>query len=376
MREGNGQRLRFGGFELDPANELLRREGVVVKLPPQPFRVLTMLASRSGQLVTREELRRAIWGDQTVVDFEHGLNTCMRQIRSALGEKAGNPLFIGTVPRLGYRFVAQVDLTTVAPPKLSLEGGNVVGTESPSGGLISSVPSSKQGLRRWFWWAVPLALTALLAAPVAMNISGLRGRLLGRTGAPQIQSLAVLPLENLSHDPEQEYFADGITEALTTDLGKISTLRVISRTSAMASKGAHKTVPEIARELNADAVVEGTVLLSGNRVRITVQLVQAATDRQLWAETYERDLRDVLAIQDEVAGSIANTLRMKVGAGPRRYTDDLDAYQLYLRGRYALDRRTPVGGSMSNALQYFEQAAAKDSNYALAYAGPPIPSWR
>jgi TolB-like protein/Tfp pilus assembly protein PilF len=179
----------------------------------------------------------------------------------------------------------------------------------------------------------------------------------------------VLPLENLSRDPEQEYFADGITEALTTNLGKIGTLRVISRTSAMALKGTHKTAPEIARELNADAVVEGAVLLSGNRVRITVQLVQAATDRHLWAETYERDVRDVLAIQDEVAGSIANALRLKLGAGPRRYTDDVQAYQLYLRGRYALDRRTPAGGSMSNALQYFEQATAKDPNYALAYAG-------
>ena len=160
-----------------------------------------------------------------------------------------------------------------------------------------------------------------------------------------------------------------MTEALTTDLGKIATLRVISRTSAMTLKGTRKTLPEIGRELNADVVVEGAVLLSGNRVRITVQLVQAATDRHLWAETYERDLRDVFAIQDEVAGSIANALRLKLGAGPRRYTDDLEAYQLYLRGRYALDRRTPMGGSMGNALQYFEQATAKDSNYALAYAG-------
>ena len=204
---------------------------------------------------------------------------------------------------------------------------------------------------------------------VVMNVAGLRDRLRGRTGAPQIQSLAVLPLENLSRDPEQEYFANGMTEALTTDLGKIGTLRVISRTSAMTLKGTHKTLPEIGRELNADAVVEGAVLFSGNRVRITVQLIQAATDRHLWAGTYERPLQDVFAIQGEVAGSIANALRLELGAAPRRYTDNLEAYQLYLRGRYALDRRTPKGGSMRNALQYFEQAAAKDSNYALAYAG-------
>jgi TolB-like protein/DNA-binding winged helix-turn-helix (wHTH) protein/Tfp pilus assembly protein PilF len=347
MQEGNGQHLCFGAFELDPANELLRKEGIVVKLPPQPFKVLTMLANRPGQLVTREELCRAIWSGETVVDFERGLNTCMRQIRTALGDEAASPQFIETVPRLGYRFVAPMDPSTAVPP--------------------SRGPASSG--KRWLWWAAALALTALFATPVAMNVAGVRDRLPGRTGAPQFQSLAVLPLENLSRDPEQEYFADGMTEALTTHLGKIGTLRVISRTSAMTLKGSRKTLPEIGRELNADVVVEGAVLLSGNRVRITVQLVQAATDRHLWAETYERDLRDVFAIQDEVAGSIANALRLKLGAGPRRYTDDLEAYQLYLRGRYALDRRTPVGGSMGNALQFFEQAAAKDSNYALAYAG-------
>jgi TolB-like protein/DNA-binding winged helix-turn-helix (wHTH) protein/Tfp pilus assembly protein PilF len=367
LRDENGQHLRFAEFELDPANELLRKEGLVVKLPPQPFKALAMLASRPGQLVRREELYRAIWGNETVVDFERGLNTCMRQIRTALGEEAGSPQFIETVPRLGYRFVAPVDLTAVAPPKLLPEVENAVDTEIPSRGPTSSVAGG-QGLRRWRWWA-SLALTALLVTLVAMNAFGLQDRLRGRSGAPRIQSLAVLPLENLSRDPEQEYFADGITEALTTDLGKIGTLRVISRTSAMALKGTHKTAPEIARELNADAVVEGAVLLSGNRVRITVQLVQAATDRHLWAETYERELRDVLALQDEVAGSIANALRLKLGAGLRRYTDDLEAYQLYLRGRFALERRTPVGGSMLNALQYFEQATAKDPQYALAYAG-------
>ena len=161
MRDGNGQRLRFGGFELDPANELLRREGVVVKLPPQPFKVLAILASRSGQLVTREELCRAIWGDQTVVDFEHGLNTCMRQIRTALGEQAGSPQFIETAPRLGYRFVAPVDLIAATPPKLSLEAPSVAGIEIPSRGPTSSIAGGKG----WLWWAVPLALTTLFVAP-------------------------------------------------------------------------------------------------------------------------------------------------------------------------------------------------------------------
>ena len=239
MQDANGQYLRFAAFELNPANELLRKGGVVVKLPPQPFKVLAMLASRPGQLVRREELYRAIWGDETV-DFERGLNTCLRQIRTALGEEAGSPQFIETVPRLGYRFIAPVDLTAVAPSKLSLELENVAGAEIPLRAPTSSVAGSKQRLRRWRWW-IAFAFTALFVTLAAMNVAGLRDRLRGRSGASRIQSLAVLPLENLSRDPEQEYLANGITEALTTDLGKIGTLRVISRTSAMAFKGAHKT---------------------------------------------------------------------------------------------------------------------------------------
>jgi len=188
----------------------------------------------------------------------------------------------------------------------------------------------------------------------------------------QINSIAVLPLENLSHDPEQEYFADGMTDALTTDLSKIGSLRVISRTSAMRYKGINKSLPEIARELNVDGVVEGSVMRSANRVRITAQLIQARTDQHIWAETYERDLRDVLALQSDVAEAIATEIKTKITPQEqsqlrRTRRVDPEAYQLYLKGRYYWNRRSEEG--FHRAIEYFSGALQKDPNYALAYAG-------
>jgi TolB-like protein/Tfp pilus assembly protein PilF len=215
-------------------------------------------------------------------------------------------------------------------------------------------------------------LIAILALFVALDIGGLRRRLL-TTGTPRkIQSIAVLPLENLSGDPSQEYFADGMTEALITDLGKMEELRVISRTSTMHYKGTHKTLPQIGRELNVDAVVEGAVMRSGNRVRITAQLVQAASDRHLWAESYERDLRDVLTLQDEVARTIANEVKIKLSpqeqirlASARPV--DPEALEAYLKGRYEWNKWSEEG--LKKSIEYFEQAIQKDANYAQAWAG-------
>ena len=212
---------------------------------------------------------------------------------------------------------------------------------------------------------------------MALNVAGLHDRLLRQVGAihespPPIHSIAVLPLENLSHDPEQEYFADGMTEALITDLGKISALRVISRTSVMHYKGTAKTLPEIARELNVDAVVEGAVMRSGDRVRITAQLIQAATDKHLWAETYERDLRDVLALQGEVARDITTEIQIRLTPQQQARLASArpinpEAHELYLKGRYEWNKRTEEG--LKKGIQYFEGAIAKDPNYAVAYAG-------
>jgi serine/threonine protein kinase/tetratricopeptide (TPR) repeat protein len=228
----------------------------------------------------------------------------------------------------------------------------------------------------WLWrrtaWGAGIVVVVLLAVLFGLNVGGLRERLLERAGAGQISSLAVLPLENLSHDPEQEYFVDGMTEALITDLSKISALRVISRTSVMQYKGKHKPLPEIARELMVDAVVEGSVLRAGERVRITAQLIRAVPEQHLWANSYDRELRDVLAVHSEVARAIANEIRVTLTPQESaRLTSTRavvpEAHEAYLKGRYYWNKRTKEG--LRRGLEFFQQAIEKDPNYAAGYAG-------
>jgi serine/threonine protein kinase/Tfp pilus assembly protein PilF len=244
--------------------------------------------------------------------------------------------------------------------------------ETSSGSVPSEAVSLPVPRSRSILWLAPLGLLALLAALIAVNAGGLRERLFKGSGPARIQSLAVLPLENLSKDPEQEYFADGMTEELISDLGKIRALRVISRTSAMRYKGTKKSLPEIARELGVDALVEGSVLRAGGRVRITTQLIQAATDRHLWSESYERDLKDVLTLQSEVARSIAREIKIALTPQEQaRFAEarpvDPEAHELYLKGRYYLVKNTPEAAQ--RALEYMKQSIDKDPAYAVAYAG-------
>ncbi|MGD0012418.1 MAG: tetratricopeptide repeat protein [Terriglobia bacterium] len=355
--------LRFGVFEVDLRTAELRKQGLKVKLHGQPFQVLAMLLERPGELVTREEIREKLWPGDTFVDFEHSVNNSIKRAREALGDDAAAPRFIETLPRHGYRFIAPV------------EGGAMQELPLPTTGPRAVRESL---LRRH--WAVAVAsalVVALLAVLFALNIAGLRVRVLRAVGAVrepplQIQSIAVLPFENLSHDPEQGYFADGMTEELITNLGKISALRVISRTSVMQYKGTKKPLPQIGRELNVDAVVEGTVQRSGDRVRITANLLHAPTDRHLWAESYERDLRDVLALQDEVARAITNEIQIKVTPqehvrlGSARPVDP-EAYKAYLKASTILDNWTAESGR--SAIKYFEQALERDPGFAPASAG-------
>ena len=247
--------------------------------------------------------------------------------------------------------------------------------ESERGRVLPVVADHGSVWKRRGWVAVgiaPLGLVVIALLLVGLNVDNWRDRLLGRAPAPRIESLAVLPLENLSRDPEQGYFADGMTEALITDLASVAGLRVISRNSAMRYKDSSKPIQVIARELKVDAVVEGSVLRSGGRVRITAQLVQAATDRNLWASMYERDVRDVLALQSEVAQAIVDEIRIKLS--PQEATRlraarsvKPDAYEAYLKGRYFWNRRDREG--VTKGLQYFQQAVELEPNYALAYAG-------
>jgi TolB-like protein/Tfp pilus assembly protein PilF len=282
-----------------------------VKLQEQPFQILAMLLERPGEIVTREELRARLWSADTFVDFDHGLNSAIRRLRDALGDSAENPSFVETLGRRGYRFISAV-------------------------GFHDSQT------------------------------------LLGEPSSPKIQSLVVLPLENLSKDPEEEYFTDGMTDQLITNLAQIGALRVISRTSAMRYKGTKKSLPEIARELHVDAVVEGAVMWVGGRVRISAQLIEAPTDHHLWAASYERDLRDVLSMQEEVTRAIVSEIRVKLTAQEQARLAstrliDPDAYRLYLKGRYYFYKLKPE--AMQKAIEYFQQALEKDPAYALAYAG-------
>ncbi len=343
------QAYRFSGFELDPRAGELRKQGSKIKLQGQPLDILTMLLEHPGEVVTREDLQKRLWPADTFVDFEHSLNAAVKRLREALDDSADTPRFIETLPRRGYRFIGMLD------------GGSAVVPEGERRRLT----------RPWIGYAA-IALVVLAGVAFALNLGRWRDSALHRSAVPRIQSIAVLPLENLSRDPEQDYFADGMTDALIADLAQISALRVISRTSVMRYKGTKKSLPEIARELNVDAVVEGTVLRSGERVRIIAQLLYAPTDRHLWAESYERDLRDVLQLQSELARAIADEVRVKLTpqeqarlAAARPVNPE--AYEAYLRGRFHLEKLNKEG--LQKALEYCQQSIRIDPNYAPAYWG-------
>ena len=342
-------RICFRDFELDLTSGELHKDGQKVPLPPKAFEVLRSLVERPGEVVTRDELRARLWAADTFVEFDDSLNHAVKKLRQALGDSAENPQFIETLPRHGYRFIAPTN------------GANIPG----------NAPKPK---RRY---PVPvivsaLALLALMAALVAYDVGGLRRRLWVRTADPPIRSLAVLPLSNLTGDPQQDYFADGMTDALITNLAKIRAVKVISRTSVMQFKGVNKPLPEIAQALGVDGILEGSVQRSGGRVRITAQLIRAATDTHIWAESYERDTRDVLTLQAEVAQAVAREIN--VALTPEESTHlsrtrpvNPEAYDAYLKGQahwYWLSRE-----HLDNALEYFQLALRKDPNYALAYVG-------
>src|SRR5947199_8487580 len=276
-------RLRFGVFEVDLRAGELRKHGVRLRLQEQPFQLLAMLLERRGETVTREELRNRLWTAETFVDFDHGVNKAINRIREALGDSATSPRFVETVARRGYRFIADVTVVDETPPVR---------------------PEVKAG-RRWY----PPATAGMALAVVSIVVAVWTFQSRGPRLAP-IHSLAVLPLENLSGDASQEYFADGMTDELIATLGQISALRVISRTSVMGYKNARKPLPQIARELNVDAVIEGSIMRSGGRVRITAQLIDAAVDKHLWAQSYDGDVREALALQSRVARAIAQAIRV------------------------------------------------------------------
>ena len=355
---GRAPCVRFGPFEADLEARELRRDGRRVKLQGKAFDVLVVLLRNPGGFVTREALERELWPGGTYVDFEHGLNNVVRKLREALGDDAHSPRYVETVPRHGYRFIAPVTVIAAAPAPLA----GATAAASESGPLRPGGAVPRRGLA--------LALLVLALGIVAAWWPRIESAF--RTTDTTIRSLAVLPLLDLSAARDHEYFADGMTEALITELGRLPDLKVISRTSAMAYKGSSLTLPDIARRLGVDAVVEGSVAVEGDRVRVTAQLVDARRDRHLWAENYDGSLDETLALQAELASAIAGQVESRLTPqqvarwrSPGRV--DRAAQDAYLRGRYFWNQRTREG--FAKARESFESAIAVDPNYALAHAG-------
>jgi TolB-like protein/DNA-binding winged helix-turn-helix (wHTH) protein/Flp pilus assembly protein TadD len=361
-------RLCFGVFELDLRTGELRKHGLRIRLQEQPFQVLVMLLEHHGEVVTREELQKRLWPADTFVDFDHGLNKAISKIREALGDSAESPRFVETVARRGYRFLAEVrtaDAAAVAGAERAHKPQPAADTgESPD---IAGEPAMPKPVARRVARTVSLfAMLLVIASFAAWKLYS------WKRSSPVIRSLAVLPLESLSNDASQDYFADGMTDELISDLGQISALRVISRTSVMGYKHARKPLPQIARELNVDAVVEGTVLRSGDQVRITAQLIEASSDKHLWSQSYEGELRDTLALQNQVARAIADQIRINLNAQEQAALENVrvvnpEAYESYLKGRYFWNKRT--ADSLRVALAYFNQAIDEDPKYAQSYSG-------
>lgn len=353
----------FGKFELDPSSFELRTSRRKVHLERSPMELLILLAERQGQLVTREEIIERLWADDIHVDTRQGINTAIHKIRAALGDDPERPQILQTVSGKGYRLIAAsptVEQTTRRKPEPSST------VDSP---LREPAKDSRRKPKTWQSLIAGAAILALLAAFLGV----MARRVFRNSSTPRlggnIRSIAVLPLANLSGDPQQEYFADGMTDELITDLAKSSGLRVISRTSVMRYKNTTLPLPQIGKELNVDAVVEGSVARSGERIRATAQLVETSTDRHLWADSYERNMPDVLQLQDDLARAIADQVEEKLHSSGPEHAGPVNpqAYVLYLKGRYFFEERTKAG--FGTSIDYFQRAIALDSSYAPAYAG-------
>jgi TolB-like protein/DNA-binding winged helix-turn-helix (wHTH) protein len=385
--------IRFGVFEADLEAGELRKHGLRLKLSEQPFQILAMLLARPGEVVSREQLRELLWPKDTFVDFDHGLNNAVMKLREALGDSSEHPRFIETLPRRGYRFIAPVESkvmpstllgvpqTVIPPQTLDATAAQLVPTQAvalESAAANSALPPALldgQRNRHLALSRIVILVVAVLAGSAlisGLTVHYVHGVNAGKVKTNLSSSLVVLPLENLSGDKEQDYFADGMTDDLIANLAKIRSLRVISRSTAMAYKGTHKPLPQIANELNVDAVVEGTVMRVGNRVRITAELVQVSTDRHLWADTYESQIGDVLTLQNRVSSAIVDEIRINLTPEDKaRLAKNPSvspaAYEEYLKGRYYWNKRS--GEGFIKAIRYFENATREDPQYALAYAG-------
>ena len=362
------RRVRTGLYDIDLGCPELRRDGVRVPLQEQPFRVLSLLLERPGEVVTREELQTKLWPADTYVGFDEGINTAIRKLRAAFGDSADNPRFIETLPRRGYRFIAPV--SEVAAEVAGVNGRAGDAAEASEGESVVNPSAPAEHSRNW----KAAAVVAALALVVASSAYFLQRRLTAETPPTKPAMLAVLPFQNLSTDPEQEYFSDGLTEETITDLGQLSPdqLGVIARTSAMAYKHTTKTVSEIGRDLGVDYILEGSVRREGKRVRISAQLIRVKDQTHLWAENYDREFEDFLGVQNDIGYAISREVDVRLT--PEKQSElqtvrkvDPEAYDLYLKGLFYWNTLTATG--LRKAISYFEQSTRKDPSNALAYAG-------
>ena len=357
--------VRFGVFELDADSRELRKQGLKVRLQDQPFQVLQILLERPGTVVTREELQRRIWPSDTFVDFDRGVYNAVKKLREALSDTAESPRFIETLSRRGYRFIAPVSAN-----------GNTASSADASSIVAEQTPAHTS--RRTLQLSLAVAFGVVIVLAAGISVGKIWPRLtVGAT--PQIRSIAVLPLQNLSADPAQEYFSDGMTDALITDLAQISNLKVVSRTSSLQYKLTKKSLPEIARELGVDGIVEGTVQRSGDRVRITAQLIYGPSDKHIWANSFEGDMGNVFTLERDVTQEIARQIQTRLGTPaqitleqPRPATPK--AFEAYLQANYHLHKYSRGSGDEENrkAVDYFQQAIDADPNFAPAYVGIAI----
>jgi TolB-like protein/DNA-binding winged helix-turn-helix (wHTH) protein len=357
---------QFGDFRLHCSKFELCRHGRRLKLERKPLELLVLLVSKHGQVVTRNEISQCLWEREVFVDIEHGINTAIRKIRQVLGDSSDLPRFVQTISGSGYRFIAPVTAVEPEVTKPAQSSGDPVDLP-PAPREISATPviplAAKPHHRLWVITALCAAVLVIISI-LTLGPHPLAARFLDRDTHAAVASLAVLPLTNLSGDPSEEYFADGMTDELTTMLAKDSSLRIVSRTSAMQFKDAHRSLPEIARALNVDAILEGSISRSSHQVHMTLQLIRGDTDSHLWAESYDRNNNDVAALPDNAARAIA--ARLNSGTPPHanpRYIKP-EAHDAYLRGHYSW-----VVGRNEDARRYYQQAVEIQPDYALGWTG-------
>jgi len=357
---------QFGNFSLDCGKFELCRKGRRLKLERKPLELLVLLVTKHGQVVTRDEIAACLWEREVFVDIEHGINTAIRKIRQILDDSSDMPQFVQTVSGSGYRFIAPVTAVEPEVTEPTQPTGDPVGLPASPPEISAAPVIPSAGKPHHGVWLVTALCASVLVATFILTLGPhpLAARFLDRNTHAAIASLAVLPLDNLSGDPNEEYFADGMTDELTTMLAKDSTLRIVSRTSAMQFKGAHRSLPEIARALNVDAILEGSISRSSNQVHMTLQLVRGDTDSHQWAESYDRDANDVAALPDAAARAIA--ARLNSAAPPHaniRYIKP-EAHDAYLRGHYSW-----AVGRNEEAGRYYQQAVDLQPDYALGWTG-------